>query len=184
MKTFLLALIGALILTLGGCAGRNVHRLTDQKFAPTPADQEVKLYVNRIERPHLEIALVQSFTSGERDPQTRREQLSQLRDRARKLGADAVVDIRQLKVRSRGMVPDERAPVPMIRHGEYTRYMLRGTAVRFDDSDDATMSGEPVDDTIVTDGADMEDIPEIDTIDPDDDLDYETAPAGLRQTFD
>ncbi len=187
MRKILIVTLAILMVSLAACGGRKVHRLTDEKFPATPANEDVKLYINNVQRPHIEVAYVQSFTSSAKSSDTRRAQLKELRDRARRLGAHAVMDVRQLKAKSRGVVPDERAPLPLFsRQGEGTMYMLRGTAVRFVEVEptESVAGGEAATEQIAISDASIGDIPEIETADPDAELDAETGPRGLRQTFE
>ena len=112
-----------------GCSATNVHMLTEEKYPRKSKDAEVKLYINQVHEKHVAIALVNSFAAGEDTPDIRRKQLADIQKRARKLGADAVMNVRALKNKGRGMVPDDNVPFSAVKPGKYTQYFLRGTAI-------------------------------------------------------
>lgn len=124
------------VLVIAGCSNRRTYRLASEKFPPTPADQEVRLFVNEVREPHVKIAMVQTFASRSRENDVTRDQLQELNDRARALGADAVVNVRVLRNRVDGYVVDERVPFRSYRQGRNELYFLRGTAIRFIDEED------------------------------------------------
>lgn len=137
-RTWMCALMLLLVLTAAGCAARKVYRLTDKKFASTPASQEIKLYVNEVQRPHVKIAHVESFSERVESADIKRDQLQDLTKRARSLGADAIINIRQMRNNVRGVVVDEAVPFRAYRQGEYELVFLRGTAIKFTGDESAT----------------------------------------------
>lgn len=174
-------LLTLLAVVLSGCSNRRYYYLATEDFPPTPADQEVRLYVNPLVRPHIEVAYVHSFMDTETDSETRRRQLQQMSETARSLGADAIMDIRQMTGEVRGMVIDEAVPFRAYRQGSYPLYFLRGTAVRFVEEEDEEL--EPIEDprpglTTPTDEEveliDPEDIPEAPEAAPEEE--FPTAP--------
>jgi uncharacterized protein YbjQ (UPF0145 family) len=168
-------LLMAVIVT--SCATRRRHMLTDERYAPTPAAQEIKLYVNEVRRPHIRIAIVQSFSEPEPDAARKREMLEALTTEARKIGADAVMNVRQLKNQVRGAVVDEAVPFRSYRQGRYDMAFMRGTAIRFvDEAEPPTgpTTIAPIEPARVDQG-----IPALDSEDPEEDLPFEVVPRGL-----
>ncbi|MDX2177389.1 MAG: hypothetical protein SF028_13065 [Candidatus Sumerlaeia bacterium] len=138
----LTAALGAALLA-GGCAATRTHHLTESRYRALPEDAPVRLYVNTVAQPHLEIAQINSFPADEDTPEIRREQLEDLQARARRLGGDAVVNIRSLKNKGRGWVPDDRTPFDSYRMGDYQQFFLRGTAIRFEEAPAAAQPADP-----------------------------------------
>ncbi len=132
LRQFATALLatGALVF-LGSCGGRHVFPLTSQKFPAATADAEVKLFVNEVERPHIKLAYVRSYTAKNELPETKRAQLLDIQKRARKLGADAIMGVTLMKTEVLGFVEDEKTPFPSLEQGEYSETFLRGTAIKF-----------------------------------------------------
>lgn len=170
------------LLVAAGCSNRRTYRLTSEKFPPTPADQEVRLFVNEVREPHVKIAMVQTFSSRSRENDVVRDQLQELNDRARALGADAVVNVRVLRNRVDGYVVDERVPFRAYRQGRNELYFLRGTAIRFIDEEDFWNFDDPLAtaDTFTTMRDD--EIPEV-VEDTRGTEDLEIVPRGLAPSF-
>lgn len=131
MKSLIKLLQIGLLVLLVGCSASQIHPLTDKKFPAKPATEEIDLYMGKVERPHFEIAIIDSRSLPGREDKDKQLQLNDLKRMARKLGADAVHDIRLLHKKARGMVIDERVPFPAWKQGEYKLYFLRGTAIKF-----------------------------------------------------
>lgn len=182
------AFLSVLLMALGlaACSPQRVYHLTWNRFPPTPEDQEIKLYVTELNRPYVPIAHVQSFTARDRDTETVRGQLRDVKNRSRNLGADAVINVRQLKNRIRGYVVDDAVPFRAYEQGEYERYLVRGTAIKFVESPEeaAEILGVPL--TEVPESAlfpGLYGIPEIATEDPEDDLPMTVVPQGLGPSY-
>lgn len=174
--------VGAVVLAgmvLAGCSAQRVYPLTDRTFPPTPAGQEIKLYTNAIRRPHLKLAYVQSTSDVESSPESRVKQLEQLREQARALGADAVVEVRELKNKVRGAVPDEAVPFRAYRQGRYNLYFLRGTAVRFVEPGEEAEAPEASAVPPAPGQGPAGSIPSVTTRDPEEEAPMETVPRGL-----
>jgi len=124
-------------LLAASCAVENQHYLTDRRFEPVSNSDEVRLFVGAVERPHVEIAYVNSIAVAERTDEARRAQLRSLQDRAAELGANAVMEVRSMKELHKGMVADPAVPVPSWKQGDTTLYFMRGTAIRWDEPDAA-----------------------------------------------
>jgi hypothetical protein len=124
------ALVGTLAcLLLPGCSSTRVHRLVPETYPAKSPDYQVKLYINKVTRPHREIAFIDSRASTDRSEATQSEQLRQLQQKARSLGADAVHDIRSMTHKVRGVVADERVPFQAYKQGRYELFFLRGIAL-------------------------------------------------------
>lgn len=139
----LLLILFAVALT--GCQNRRYLYTTEERHPPLAPDQNVRLYVNVLRQPYEEIALVQSFMDTDTSAETRRRQLARLSETARSLGADAVMDIKQMRGEVRGMVRDEMVPFPAVRQGEYETFFLRGVAVRIIPEEELEVEEEPTD---------------------------------------
>ncbi|MBN1866259.1 hypothetical protein JW916_03105 [Candidatus Sumerlaeota bacterium] len=120
------------LLLAAGCATPRVHRLTDFRYLPKAADAEIDCFVGKLTRPYESIAIVDSERYGEKDNPSKAKMIENLKKRARRIGADAVQDIRLLPVQVRGIVADERVPiVGAWKRGRYDLYFLRGEAVKY-----------------------------------------------------
>lgn len=129
MRTAVHSLIMAALLLAAGCGGVRMKWLTEERPAPLPDHAPVEIYVGRIEPSPIQIAIIETTASPYNDEQARREQLEQLRRRARRVGANAVQDTRILAKDVRGFTLDERTPFFSWRQGRYALYFMRGTAV-------------------------------------------------------
>ena len=114
-----------------GCAQNRIHPLGDMSYPRKPANEEIELYLGKVSRPHVEIAVVDSHVYEAKDDATKERQTDELKNVARKVGADAVHEIRLLYKKARGFVPDPRVPIPAWKQGENKLYFLRGTAIKF-----------------------------------------------------
>jgi len=130
-----LARIGAVVAVAAvatlGCSSTTSKRLTTEKYPPNPEPMSVLLLTKESARPNTRIAHINSFTSDDRSDTTRERQLADLRERAARMGADAVVNVQYLQQQHTGMVADETVPFTAWRPGEMTQYFMRGTAVRY-----------------------------------------------------
>lgn len=133
----------ALAAGLGACATPRQHSLTDQEFAPRAEPELVRLVIGPEERDHLDIAMLQSEASRDRSTATRRDQLAEIRERAARLGADAVVDLIVIPQTHTGFVGDPAAPVPFLMQGTETTYIMRGRAIRYTDIPETTPADGP-----------------------------------------
>lgn len=127
----LLCLVGLAL----GCGTKRVHYLTEERFAPNPAPEEVMVLRSVGDRPHLQIARLDSYTDPAKSNSVREAQLQDLRERAARLGADGLVEVRHLEERHRGMVADPAVPFYAWMPGGQSRYFLRATAIRFLDEE-------------------------------------------------
>jgi len=175
MRLLLAASLVALSIAAVGCSSKRVYPLTTRAFPATPPGAEVKLYVNEVTRPHVQIAHIQSFSDREQDTETVRRQLLDLDKRARKLGADAIVNVRKLDNRVRGAVVDEAVPFRAYRQGTYNLYMMRGTAIKFVEEGDLDAEAAAT----AAAGAEGTSFPGVRGRDPEQDLPMEVAPRGL-----
>lgn len=130
-KTNALALALLAATLLAGCSSTSVKRISDEKFAPNPRPESVRMFVGTVTQPHVEIAYVNSFKDADDTVVVKRRQLEDLRARSAQLGADAVIDVRSLRERHRGFTLDPTTPFTSWRQGRYETHFLRGVAVRF-----------------------------------------------------
>lgn len=186
MRKFLpLLLLGLAVLAASACTHRRTVPLVREEFPPTPQGTEIRLYVNAIQRPHIPIAVVQSFSDASADNETKRRQLENLQELARARGADAVMDIQQMTLLERGMIEDPSTPFPSLTQGTNERYILRGTAIRFLEEGEevppltSAFTGGPM--RLNPQGTSP--IPRRTSGDPQDDSIYEEAPRGLGSVY-
>ncbi|MCC5876837.1 MAG: hypothetical protein JJU11_11510 [Candidatus Sumerlaeia bacterium] len=179
-RFFLLLFLPLLVV---GCSNTKYNLLTQERFPPKADPAEVRLYVNQVRRPHIKLAHVQSFAEVSRDNDVRRDQLRDIRETAAKVGADAVMEIRQMNNQVRGFVQDERTPFRSYTQDRYQTYFLRGVAIKFvDDERAAAAFSNPLRDamsTIPPGEGSGDDIPSITTSDPEDGLPMDIVPRGL-----
>jgi hypothetical protein len=184
--TFLRLCAAVLLLGSAACTTSKRHMLSEEKFPARAKTEEVKLFVNEVRRPHVKVALVQSFSDAEPTAEVKKEQLEDLMREARRVGADAVMSVRQLNSRVRGFVPDERVPFPSWRQGRYELYFMRGTAIKFVDEATAAAAAQPESAIPVPDeilGRNEQLIPATETVDPEEDSRYEVLPKGLGPAY-
>ena len=134
-----------LAVVLSGCQNRRYLYQTDERHPPLAPDANVRLYVNVLRQPYEEIALVQSFRDTDTGAETRRRQLAYMTETARSIGADTIMDIKQMRGEVRGLVRDEMVPFPAVRQGEYETFFLRGVAVRLIPEEELDVEEEPYD---------------------------------------
>jgi hypothetical protein len=126
-----LVLVLGLLLMVWGCGRPSMRMLAGVRFPPKDKHADIDLYVGTIQREHVAVAVINSISLPDDDEAARRRQMEDLKKRARRLGADAVHNIRSLKQKGRGYVPDKAVPFWAWRQGEYRAYLLRGTAIRY-----------------------------------------------------
>lgn len=174
----------AVVLLLAACTTDRVFWLTEDRYPALPPNSEVRLFSAELNRPHVRIALVQSFADPRRSQEVRRRQIDDLRRRARSVGADAVMEIRLLRNRVRGPVTDEAVPFPAVRQGRYETFFLRGVAIRFTDPPTTgTLGAPPPDGPDAAPPVQTEaDIPESEARDPEDPLTEPPPPPPIGFT--
>ena len=152
-------------LVFAGCTSTKVYRLTEEQFPATQNPEDVRLFLGQVQRPHVRIAHVNSYLDRDKTVATKREQLEDLRRRAARLGAEAVVSVRLLREKHRGYELDPTVPFGALRQGQYDLYFLRGTAIRFvSQEEEAQGIGEYGEYPATTFDVDV--IPEVETSDP------------------
>lgn len=133
--------LGTLILTAACATGPRMKRLTENEFPPRPSMYPIEIFAGEVQRPHVEIAIIESRAYEIDDPLTREAQLEQMRETARELGADAVDSLRILAKQVHGYTIDERAPAPAFKQGEYPKFFMRGRALIYQASLDLEAQG-------------------------------------------
>ena len=174
-------LLFVVLVVAVSCGTQRRYILGDTRYPPKPSDAEIKLFVNEVRRPHVKVAIVQSFADTEPDAEKKREMLEALTREARRVGADAVMNVRQLRNKVRGAVVDEAVPFRAYKQGRYDMYFMRGTAIRFVDESEVIEGPSdlaPIE-PVATDAG----IPNLDSADPEEDLPYEVVPRGLGPPF-
>lgn len=134
----------ATMAAVSGCATPRMKTLSEEKFSPRADSGLVRLIIGPEEREHLDLAILQSEASRDRSTTTRRAQLTEIRESAAKIGADAVVDLIVIPQTHTGLVGDPAAPVPFLMQGTETTYIMRGRAIRYTDipADAGTMPAD------------------------------------------
>ena len=127
--------------TLVACAlGPRGKRLSDRKFRPLEAEATVDVYIGQVAVPHEEIAIIETDASPYVDDAVRQRQLDQLREKARRLGANAIQSVRILAKHVRGYTPDERVPFTAWEQGQYELYFMRAVAVHMAEIEPSTLA--------------------------------------------
>ncbi|HOE94946.1 MAG TPA: hypothetical protein PK847_00030 [Candidatus Sumerlaeota bacterium] len=127
----------AAALILAGCAGPRMKRLSDERYPPEHPDTEIGVYIGELDRELDEIAIIESDAYAFVDDEIKRRQIEQLQAKARKLGANAVQDVRILAKVIKGFIADEAVPFTAWKQGEYELFFMRGVAVRAADVEPA-----------------------------------------------
>ncbi|MBN1901237.1 hypothetical protein JW926_07940 [Candidatus Sumerlaeota bacterium] len=133
MKNSVILILILCLVFLLGCNTPSAQRITEDKFPPKPPDADVEMFVGTISQDHIPIAILNSRRYPDQSEENKVLMLASLKDMARKLGADAVMEIRILPKRFEGMVVDEKPPFPAWKPGNYYGYFMRGKAIVYRD---------------------------------------------------
>jgi len=121
-------------ILLNGCNTASVQRLARDKYPQKSMDAPMEMFVGTIARAHKPIAILNSKSYADQSEENKARMLSILRNMAREIGADAVIEIQMLPKRFEGMVADDKAPFPAWKPGNSYGYFMRGKAVVYEDS--------------------------------------------------
>jgi len=121
-------------MLLNGCNTASVHRLARDKYPRKSMDAPVEMFVGTIVRAHKPIAILNSKCYTDQTEENKAMMLSSLRNMAREIGADAVIEIQMLPKRFEGMVMEDKTPFPSWKPGNTYGYFMRGKAVVYEDS--------------------------------------------------
>lgn len=135
MKSYVILILVICSILMGGCNTASVHRISPEKFPQKPADADVEMFVGTISRDNIPIAILNSKHFSDQSEESKKEMLASMKDLAREIGADAVMEIRILPKRFEGMVLDEKPPFPAWKPGNYQGYFMRGKAIVYRDKD-------------------------------------------------
>ena len=105
-----LGILGLSLVLTAGCGGPRTHYLSEHKYKALDAQSEIDVYVGTIEPPYEELAIVDSEAFAYVDDQVKQQQLDQIKRKARRLGGNAVHDVRILTKKVQGYTLDERTP--------------------------------------------------------------------------
>ena len=119
---------------LAACAGPRAKRLDARRYPPRPSIYPIEIFVGQVIEPHREIAILESGAYSADVDSARLGQIEELKKKARRLGADAVQDVRVLPKKVKGYTIDERTPFPSWKQGDYSLYFMRGTAIIYESS--------------------------------------------------
>lgn len=116
------------------CGGPRSLRLDPTLYPRRPRIYPIEIYDGEVDQPHREIEIIESSASTGDDDRTRVEQVEELRRHARRVGADALENIRILVKEVKGYSFDERTPFPAWKQGEFPLYFMRATAIIYESS--------------------------------------------------
>ncbi|MCX6998786.1 MAG: hypothetical protein NT106_00575 [Candidatus Sumerlaeota bacterium] len=119
------------LFLLSSCNTGTVKKLTWESRPPREGSAGIELFVGQVSRPCEEIAILQSKYYEDQSKENKTKMLADLRNLARRVGADAVMGICILPKRFQGMVADEKVPFPAWKPGTDYSYFMRGTAIVF-----------------------------------------------------
>jgi hypothetical protein len=117
-------------LVAAACAGPRTKWLTEEHPAPLPPGTHVDVYVGTLSPPFQPIAIIETDAVAEETDATRDAQLEELRNKARRVGANAIQNVEILKKRIKGMTPDEKVPFKAWKQGQYNLIFMRGMAIK------------------------------------------------------
>ena len=116
-------------LTVSGCSYPRKLELTETRYAARPSIYPIELYLGEVIQPHLEIAVIESRGYVDDTDYSSAKMMEDLQSEARKIGGDAVHQIRVLTKRVSGYTLDERTPFISWKQGKYPLHFMRGTAI-------------------------------------------------------
>ena len=119
---------------LSGCNTSSVQRLTMDRYPRKSMDAPIEMFVGTIARACKPVAILNSKYYDDQSDDAKAKMLLNLRNMAREIGADAVIEIQMLPKRFEGMVADDKTPFPAWKPGNYYGYFLRGKAVVYEDT--------------------------------------------------
>lgn len=132
--SLLLVVAAATVAVAGsGCGRARIHPLVAQA-PPRLTTGEPEVFATTPERPYREIAVITTQPRQGMEDEVLRVHLKALRRAAERAGADAVMNVRLLTVKKEGYVRDPAPPFPAVKQGAWAEYVLRGTAVVYDDA--------------------------------------------------
>ncbi|NUP91030.1 MAG: heavy metal-binding domain-containing protein [Candidatus Sumerlaeia bacterium] len=131
LRRTLLFAVAAASLTGCGLFVRKVDVRYNPNFPRRPEGAQVDLWVGETSRPNIPIAVISSRRTAERSREAREAQIEELRERARRMGADAIENVRVETAEVRGFVGDPMVPFTAWKQGEFELYFVRGTAIRY-----------------------------------------------------
>lgn len=126
------------LFLLSSCNTGTVKKLTWESRPPREGSAGIELFVGQVSRPCESIAILQSRYYEDQSKENKAKMLADLRNLARRVGADAVMDICILPKRFQGMVADEKVPFPAWKPGSDYSYFMRGTAIVFKEDTSTT----------------------------------------------
>ena len=121
--------VWALLTVASGCAGPRMKLLGDEKHERLAADEPVDIFVGELPDVIDDVGIIDSRSYPYVDDDVKLRQIEELRAKARRLGANAVQDVRILAKVVKGYVLDEHTPFTSWKQGEYEVYFMRGLAV-------------------------------------------------------
>jgi uncharacterized protein YbjQ (UPF0145 family) len=122
---------GLFFFLLSSCNTGTVKKLKWETRPPREGSAGIELFVGQVQRPYEEIAILQSRYYENQSKENKTKMLADMRNLARRVGADAVMDVHILPKRFQGMVADEKVPFPAWKQGADYTYFMRGTAIVF-----------------------------------------------------
>lgn len=128
------------VLTLAGCSrGATVHPFSLYEYESKPRSFDMPAHFREIEQLYVPIALIDSAPREVVNDQAREEMLKEIKEAARKMGADAIHKVQFVKGSNAGYIPDPATPFPSLKQGSLDETYLRGEAVKFPDPNRPTV---------------------------------------------
>ncbi len=138
------ALLGLILISsamlLCGCNTPTMKKLVWESYPPKQSDADVELFLGSVDRPTKSIAIIQSRYFDEQTAENKAKMLADMRKMGRRIGADAVADIRIMPKRFQGMAVDERTPFPDWKQDTTYAFFMRGTAVVYQDDNPTSVT--------------------------------------------
>jgi hypothetical protein len=107
-----------------------MKQFLSQPLNPLPANTKIDAYMDKVNPPYIEVAVIESDAFAFVDDGIKLKQLEQLKKKARQLGANTVQEVHMLAKHVQGYTIDERVPFSALQQGKYELYFLRAQAVK------------------------------------------------------
>lgn len=124
----------ALCALVSACAGPRMKRLDTAEYPRRPSIYPIEVYSGQVNQSYRDIAIIESTAYADDTDPNRVAQIEELKKKARRLGADAIQQIRVLTKQVKGFTADERTPFPSVKQGSFPLYFMRAEAIIFESS--------------------------------------------------
>lgn len=127
----------AVIVLLSSCSPVRVQHLSLYEYPAQPRGYDMPAYYGEYEGLYVPIAVIDSGPRENVDQADQEAMLAEIKKAARKIGADAVHQVRFITGEGEGMVSDPATPFLSVKQGPYETTYLRAEAIVFPDADRA-----------------------------------------------